>query len=117
MADGPGIIGQLEAALRATGLRGRVIGENVSNLATPGYRRKEVQFDDVLAKALAGADDEDLADEIVQARGGPVNEQGNNVSMEAEIGAMMKNGVAARVYLRAIGKLYSQMRAAIGEQV
>lgn len=39
-------------SLDASALRGRVIAENLANVDTPGYQRKEVLFEDQLKKAL-----------------------------------------------------------------
>jgi flagellar basal-body rod protein FlgB len=39
-------------SLDAGALRGRVIAENIANVTTPGYRRKEVTFEDELKKVF-----------------------------------------------------------------
>ena len=39
-------------SLDASAMRGRVIAENLANVSTPGYRRKEVVFEDELKKVL-----------------------------------------------------------------
>ncbi len=39
-------------SLDASTLRSKVIAENLANVATPGYERKEVSFEDDLRKAL-----------------------------------------------------------------
>ena len=39
-------------SLDATALRSRVIAENLANVETPGYQRKEVNFEDQLQNAL-----------------------------------------------------------------
>src|SRR6185295_7519582 len=39
-------------ALDASTLRARTISENLANVQTPGYKRKEVDFEDQLQKAL-----------------------------------------------------------------
>ncbi|HKP97002.1 MAG TPA: flagellar basal body rod protein FlgB [Fibrobacteria bacterium] len=38
--------------LDATVLRGKAIAENLANIGTPGYQRKEVNFEEQLQKAL-----------------------------------------------------------------
>jgi len=39
-------------ALDASSLRAKAISENVANVQTPGYKRKEVDFEDQLKKAI-----------------------------------------------------------------
>lgn len=39
-------------SLDAGAMRGKVIAENLANVATPGYQRKEVTFEEDLRKAL-----------------------------------------------------------------
>ena len=46
----------LNAALDALSTRHRTLATNVANADTPGYRRKDVSFDDVLRSAMEGSD-------------------------------------------------------------
>jgi flagellar basal-body rod protein FlgB len=110
----------LEAGLRAAGLRSKVISNNIANLNTPDFRRSEVRFEELLAKVMAGGREEDLEDiapEIVQPNSTPLNDSGNDVSIDLEIGELIKNGAQSRVYLRTLAKLYSQMELAITERL
>jgi len=51
-----GIFGQtfkvLEAALHVRGKRNEVLAANISNLETPGYRAKDIPFQEVMARYL-----------------------------------------------------------------
>ena len=107
----------ISAGLKAVGLQSQVIGRNVSNLNTRGFRRGDVQFDELLAKALEGAGGEELESHIFQPKLLPLNERGNDVSLEGEMGEMVKNGVKARVYLRTLAKIYTQMEMAIRDRM
>ncbi|MCK5174217.1 MAG: flagellar basal body rod protein FlgB, partial [Planctomycetes bacterium] len=42
----------LEASMRAEGTRQRVIANNIANMNTPGFRRSDIDFQDVLSKAI-----------------------------------------------------------------
>ena len=120
MAHGPSVIEYLEAGLRATGLRGKVISNNIANLHTPNFRRSEVRFEKLLAKAMAGdreADPRGVVAEIVQAGSTPVDDAGNDVDLDAEIGELVKNGMQSKVYLRTLAKLYSQVELAIHDRL
>ena len=42
----------LEAGIQAENLRNKAIANNVANLETPGYRKLDIKFEELLAKAL-----------------------------------------------------------------
>jgi flagellar basal-body rod protein FlgB len=118
MAGRTDIIGYLEAGLKAAGLRGKVIGNNIANLDTPGFRRSEVRFEDLLAKAMDGGavDLADVAPKVYQPRNTAVAGGDNDVDLDKEVGEMIENGARSRVFLRAMAKLYSQMELAIRDK-
>ena len=120
MARGPGIIAYLEAGLRATGLRGKVIANNIANLHTPKFRRGEVRFEELLARAMASGGQGDLdglRPEVRQPQSTPVDARGNDVELDVEIGEMVENGARSKVYLRTLAKLYSQMELAMRDKL
>jgi len=110
-------IGELLAAgLRASSLRGRVIANNIANISTPGYLRKDVRFEALLARALKSKDIdiEELGAEIFEPKSTPVNAQGNDVSLDVEVGELLKNSAKYKTYIRLLGKMHRQMELAIG---
>jgi len=115
MVEQPGLTNLLEAALRASALRGKAIANNVANLDTPGYRRIAVAFEQELAKAMESGQVNlaDLQMKVYQPGTTPVNSQGNDVNLDVEIGDMIKNGAAYKTYMRLLEKLYSQMELAM----
>jgi flagellar basal-body rod protein FlgB len=119
MAGIANITDLLEAGIRAEGLRQQTIAENISNMETPGYRRLEVDFEDQLLRLLKRSDRvslEDLHDldaEPVQPESTPVKHNGNDVSMEMEVGNMLKNSLRHKTYMRLLAKKYAQIQLAI----
>jgi flagellar basal-body rod protein FlgB len=110
-------IGLLEAGIKAEGLRQKTIAGNIANIETPGYRRADVKFEELLAKALdsAGSDDVDHVEpEVYQPGNTPVKSNGNDVSMEAEVGEMVKNSLRHTAYVRLLRKKLSQIEMAVG---
>jgi flagellar basal-body rod protein FlgB len=106
----------LEAGIRAEGLRQNAIASNVANLETPGYRRLDVKFEDLLAKALASSGPVDLDDiepEVYEPGNTPVKANGNDVSIEAEVGEMVKNSLRQTAYVRLLRKKFSQIETAV----
>jgi flagellar basal-body rod protein FlgB len=106
------IIKLLETATRAEGLRQQAIASNVANINTNGYRRIDVNFEEVLNEALKKGDDvnpENLEMEFLQTLNAPINEFGNDVSLDKEVGEMTKNSLKHRAYMMLLKKKYQQM--------
>ena len=79
------IVDFLEAGIRAESLRQKAISNNVANLQTPGYRRLDVEFEDLLAKSLDASGSADLSEatpKLYQPKETPVNSNGNDVNSE-----------------------------------
>lgn len=116
MPQASSIIDLLEAGIRAEGLRQKSIASNIANLETPGYRRLDVKFEEMLARALdsSGAVDPDAFEpELYQPENTPIRSNGNDVNMEAEIGELLKNSLRHTTYIRLLQKKFSQIQAAI----
>jgi len=110
------IVELLEAGIRAEGLRQKAIANNIANLETPGYRRIDVKFEELLAKALDSAGEVKLSEieaEIYQPKQTPVKSNGNDVSLEVEVGEMVKNSLRHKAYIRLLNKMYRQIEMAI----
>lgn len=111
------IVELLGAGIRAESLRQKTIASNVANLETPGYRRVDVKFEELLAKVLASGDVVDLAEieaQIYRPESTPVKSNGNDVSLEGEVGAMVKNTLRHKTYIRLLNKKLEQLERAIG---
>jgi flagellar basal-body rod protein FlgB len=105
----------LEAGLKAASLKESVIANNIANIDTPGFRRGDVRFQNLLAAALehGGAGVSEIEPEIVQPMTTPVSENGNDTSMDLEVGELIKNSGQYKVYMRLMNKLYQQLGQAI----
>jgi flagellar basal-body rod protein FlgB len=110
------IFDAIEAGLRAESLRQKTIANNVANLETPGYRRKDVKFTELLAKAMDSDGTIDLTDiepEIYQPETTAVGSNGNDVSLELEVGEMVKNTLRHKALIKILQKKYQQIDMAI----
>jgi flagellar basal-body rod protein FlgB len=113
----PDAVEYLQAGLRATGLRQTAIASNIANLQTPGFQRSVVAFEQAFAEALHGGQPGALEglEASVLHPGGPLGDSGvNDVSLDQEVGDMVRNGAVSKTYLRLLGKLMKQMEIAIG---
>jgi flagellar basal-body rod protein FlgB len=110
------IFDAIEAGIRAETLRQKTIANNVANLETPGYRRKDVKFTELLAKAMdsdGAIDLRDIKPEIYQPETTAVSSNGNDVSLELEVGEMVKNTLRHKAFIKVLQKKYQQIDMAI----
>jgi len=116
MAKTNNIMDLLEAGIRAEYLRQKTIASNVANLETPGYRRIDVKFEELLTKAMSSSGAVDLSEikpQIYNPKQTPLKPNGNDVSLEVEIGNMVKNTLRHKAYIRLLNKKFKQMELAI----
>jgi flagellar basal-body rod protein FlgB len=105
----------LDAGLKATNMRQSLIANNIANMNTPGFRRQDVQFKEVLAKALetGNADPAEIQPKIVTPGTTDVNSEGNDVDMDMEVGEMLKTNAQYKMFVRMLAKEYQRMSMAI----
>jgi len=116
MSKTDSIIALIETGIKAEGLRQKAIANNVANLETPGYRRIDVKFEELLAKSLDSSESVDLTDlepQIYRPKQTPVKSNGNDVSLENEVGAMIKNSLRYQTYIQLLNKRYRQIELAM----
>ena len=116
MSKTDSIIELIDAGIKAESLRQKAIANNVANLETPGYRRIDVKFEEVLAKSLDSSGKVDLSEiepEVYQPKKTPLKANGNDVNLESEVGEMIKNSLRHKTFIRLLSKRYKQMEMAI----
>ncbi len=109
--------------LDASELRHRVISQNVANVNTPGYHRKDVSFEEELARHLAAAqsngtatDDAGIRDmkaKVFEVSGLTGRLDGNNVDIDQEVGQLQKNALLYETYSQVLASKLGMMRSAI----
>ncbi|MEI8192009.1 MAG: flagellar basal body rod protein FlgB [candidate division NC10 bacterium] len=116
MANPTQVTQYLEASLRAATLRQKVIANNIANIDTPGYRRQTVNFEQILSSAIRQGrpvEMDKLNESIIQTSEGPLNERGNDVDLDVEMGELIKNASQYKTYCRMLSRLYRQMDQAM----
>ena len=115
-------------SLDATALRNRVIAENLANVGTPGYQRKEVSFEDqlqaLLEKKLAaektkpehmdaghGLDFSQIHPVVYKALDTTMPGEINNVDVDMEGAKMAENTILYSFLTKFVG--FEKMNAAI----
>lgn len=117
MSKTESIVDLIDAGIKAETLRQKAIANNIANLETPGYRRIDVKFEELLARCLRSSKEFDISEveaQIYQPKQTPVKSNGNDVNLEAEIGQMIKNTLRHKTYIRLLSKKYNQIELAIG---
>ena len=114
MADDLSIMNYLEAGIKAEGVRQIAIANNIANMKTPGYRRIDIKFEEILAKAIESGqkDVSGLKPVIYRPKTTAVNDEGNDVAMDMEIGELVKNSLMHKTYMLLLRKKYRQIEMA-----
>ena len=116
MAETNNIMQVIEAGIKAETIRQKAIASNVANLQTPGYRSVDVRFEELLGKAMESSGELDLDDiqsELYEPGTTPIQKNGNDVSLEVEVGKLVKNTLRQKAYLRLLQTKYRQMTLAM----
>ena len=116
MSNDISILSYLEAGIKAEGTRQKAIANNVANLNSPGFKRNDIRFEELLTKAIAGKSDTDISQlipELYQPKSTPVKANGNDVALDMEIGEMVKNTLRHRTYMLLLKKKYQQLNEAM----
>jgi flagellar basal-body rod protein FlgB len=112
----------LEDQIHAANVRHSVIASNIANVDTPGYKARDVKFDEALGEAtielrktspahLGGG--EDGAAEKVTVETRPSWGDGNNVELDVEVGKMNENAIFFQTAVTLLSKNISMYKAAL----
>ena len=106
---------QMEKALDVAWKRNEIISENIANVDTPGYKRKDVQFEDYFNSELKNSrisklksrlsNDEDIR-VVYDNRNYSYRLDGNNVDIEREMAIRAENTIR---YYTLINRMSSQL--------
>lgn len=116
MTEVNNIMQAIEAGIKAESVRQKAIANNVANLQTPGYRSLDVRFEELLDKAMESPETLDLADiqsELYEPGKTAIQRNGNDVSLEVEVGKMVKNTLRHKAYIGLLQTKYRQMQLAM----
>lgn len=112
-----------QKGLEGIRLRGEITANNVANINTPGYKAKDVLFEDIFAEHIRRSNNgtgnpKSLMDSKFLIREKPfleVQSEGNNVNMEKEMVASAKNNMMYDVIVKALNTRLNLMKNAIHE--
>lgn len=117
-------INVLDRAADASWTRNDVLSNNIANADTPGYKRKDVQFETYLSNAVAGTDslDERIANlDLNELNATTYTEQAglsyrmdeNNVDITTENVELAKNQLKYYTLMNSINQEFSRLKSAL----
>lgn len=112
-----GLFGIHGAALEIRAQRMGVLGSNIANAATPGYKARDIDFSAALQARLGGADESQSIGAATRYRVAVMPSlDGNTVEMATEQTAFAENAVAYTATLSFLkGRIETVTRAIRGE--
>lgn len=119
-------------ALDASWLRNDTISQNIANVDTPGYKRKNVSFEEHLNEALddssfkgrmtdrrhipiGGTDVDNIDIKVNTDNSTSLRLDGNNVDIENEMSSMAKNTIFYNTLIERLNGQFKALRSAINE--
>lgn len=105
----------LHQAINGLDARQQAISANITNLETPGYRARSVNFEDSLREALTAGEPADMSVSVTESMAA-TRSNGNNVNIDFELLAEKENVLRQRLVVQAINAKYSLLRTAITGQ-
>ncbi len=111
---------RIEKSLDAGWLRNEVISDNVANVDTPGYKRRDVQFKDNLVSELQNSHI-NVKSKINSGETKVVTEDsdysyridGNNVDIEREMAIMAENTLKYNTLIQRVSGQFNKIRSII----
>jgi len=94
----------------------KVIANNIANVSTPGYRRKELNFEGELLNAIEENDLESLGridGKIRESEDPTFRNDGNNVDIDKEMGLLSQNALSYSLYTELYAKKMEMLKLAM----
>jgi flagellar basal-body rod protein FlgB len=106
----------LERALQGASMRHAALSENIANVNTPGYQRRDVDFKTALQAAMPAGSDAiasvPFATNVDSAA--PVRADGNSVDMDTEAAGLAQNALEYEAMTQVLRSRDDILRSAIG---
>lgn len=110
-------INYINKALDASWLRNDVYSNNIANVDTPGYKRKKVEFENMLEKALNKNDSENInsVNPIIVKDNSTSSYRldGNNVDPDVEMVELAKNQIKYNSLVNQVAYEFKMLQAVI----
>lgn len=119
-------INVLEKACDAGWTRNSLLSNNIANVDTPGYKRKDLRFEEYLGSAIAGGIslDDEIADVDLGTLTGTTYTDygsvsyrldGNNVDIDTENAELAKNQIKYYTMLDSVTQEFSRLKMVVAK--
>ncbi len=109
----------MEKALNASLARNDTISQNIANVDTPNYKRKDVAFEQYFADSLNRANmnsEDDIQPTIIEDNSdNKMRIDGNNVDIDSEMSYLAKNTIKYNALVQLINGNFSKIKNVIRE--
>lgn len=109
----------MEKALNASLVRNDTISQNIANVDTPNYKRKDVAFEQYFADSLNRANmnsEDDIQPTIIEDNSdNKMRIDGNNVDIDSEMSYLAKNTIKYNALVQLINSNFSKIKNVIRE--
>jgi flagellar basal-body rod protein FlgB len=113
---GDGVTDIAAYALHGLNRRAEVRANNIANSSTPGFLASKVDFESSLRAKIAGNGDFDQRTVLETTTSDYVDENGNNVNLEAETTALVSDNLLFQALVNGYNYKVGVLRRAIGGQ-
>ena len=103
----------LQAALHALDARRAAHENNISNVETPGYKARSVEFESELRRAMDRGGVADVSPDV-SVSDEPGRANGNNVNVSREMVALTETALTQELLIRAMNDKFGLIRTAVG---
>jgi len=104
------LAGRLEQYMDLLSARQKLVASNIANADTPGYKTKDIDFQNEFLNAAA-----QIAPHTVEARGLAARNDGNNVSIDREARLLAENDLRFNIATNLLRGQIRTAREAINE--
>jgi flagellar basal-body rod protein FlgB len=106
----------LERALSGSSLRQQAIAQNIANVNTPGYRRKDVDFQSALHQAWNAGEQgvDSVAPSVTTDTSTVMRADGSSVDIDTEAAEQAKNGLTYEAVSSVMKTRTAILKTAIG---
>jgi flagellar basal-body rod protein FlgB len=114
------MINLIEKALNIRASYHKVISGNIANVATPGYKEKDMDFRKEISRAIHSDTNSSVVGSGVEVKENPENDglssiDGNTVSVENQIMKLTENQLMFHSLVQVAAKRFAMMRFLISE--
>ncbi len=106
----------LETLLDYSALKHKVIGQNIANANTNNYKRKDVEFKDLLEKGMQNLSTTKYRSSEFNVKvdeESAINSQGNNVDVSREMADMAQNSIMFKFASKKLHGYYQSLQSVI----